>query len=244
MHTFVYLCAMKIVEIFLPDNFNLKKMRILRNIIPTTIVALSVLSCKSATDTFIVPQNPQEAIQTLLDGNARYANQTKTNPHCTLERIAQTAPHQEPFAAVVGCSDSRVPVELLFDCGIGDIFVIRTAGNNVGNDNVMGSIEYAVDHLGVKVLVVLGHESCGGVTSAIQGGEHQGAVGNLLHHIAGDIPEYAGKLEELDNAIRTHTNVQVSDIMANPVIAEKVSSGQLEVVAAHYDVDTGKVELL
>ena len=219
-------------------------MRVLRNILPAAAVALCMISCKQAPETFAVPQNPQEAIKTLLDGNARYVTQTKANPHCTLERIAQTAPHQEPFAAVVGCSDSRVPVELLFDCGIGDVFVIRTAGNNVGNDNVMGSIEYAVDHLGVKVLMVLGHESCGGVTSAIQGGEHHGAVGNLLHHIAGDIPDFAGKLEDLDNAIKTHTNVQVSDIMANPIIAEKVSSGQLEVVAAHYDVDTGKVELL
>lgn len=219
-------------------------MRIFRNILPAAVAALCMVSCKSSTEAFVVPQNPQEAIQTLLDGNTRYVTQTKTNPNCTLERMAQTAPHQEPFAAVVGCSDSRVPVELLFDCGIGDIFVIRTAGNNVGNDNVMGSIEYAVDHLGVKVLMVLGHESCGGVTSAIQGGEHHGAVGNLLHHIAGDIPEYSGKLDELDSAIKTHTNVQVADIMANPVIAEKVGAGQLKVVAAHYDVDSGKVELL
>jgi carbonic anhydrase len=218
-------------------------MRILKKLLPAVAV-LCVVSCKSSSDAFVAPQTPDNAIQVLLDGNSRYVSQTKANPNCSLERITQTAPHQEPFAAVVGCSDSRVPVELLFDCGIGDIFVIRTAGNNVGNYNVMGSIEYAVDHLGVKVLMVLGHESCGGVTSAIQGGEHHGAVGDLLHHIAGDIPEYFGKMEELNNAIKAHTNIQVADIMANPIIAEKVDKGHLKVVAAHYDVDTGKVELL
>lgn len=221
-------------------------MRKYRNLFVAAVASLAI-SCNSAPQERpipVIPQTPQEALQVLLDGNGRYVSQTKLNPNCTLERIAQTAPHQEPFAAVVGCSDSRVPVELLFDCGVGDVFVIRTAGNNVGNENVMGSIEYAVEHLGVKVLVVLGHESCGGVTSAISGGEHYGAVGALLHHIESDIPEFVGKLNELDAAIQRHTHVQVEDVMSNPVVAEKVKEGKLAVVAAHYDVDNGKVTLL
>ncbi len=191
-----------------------------------------------------VPATPQEALQSLIEGNARYVSNKNIYPNCNSVRISKTAPHQEPFAAVVGCSDSRVPVELLFDRGIGDIFVIRTAGNNVGNHNVMGSIEYAVEHLGVKVLVILGHESCGGVTSAISGGEHQGAVGELLHQIHEDIPQFAGKTEQLDDAIQTHTKVQVEDVMANEIVAHFVNEGKLMVVAAHYDVDNGKVSLL
>ena len=212
------------------------------------------VSCKSNTvetpqttqtpQTILTPLTPQQAIQRLLDGNARYVSQTKLNPNCSLERIAHTAPHQEPFAAVVGCSDSRVPVELIFDCGIGDIFVIRTAGNNVGNDSVLGSVEYAVDHLGVKVLMVLGHESCGGVTSAISGDGHHGAIGNLLHQIQNDIPEFTGKVSSLDEAIRTHTHVQVADLLANPIVAKKVKEGKLSVVAAHYDIDNGTVTVL
>lgn len=191
-----------------------------------------------------VPDTPQEALLFLIDGNERYVSNENIYPNCNTTRISKTAPHQEPFAAVVGCSDSRVPVELLFDRGIGDIFVIRTAGNNVGNSSVMGSIEYAVDHLGVKVLVVLGHECCGGVTSAISGDDHHGAVGEMLHNIQVDIPEFAGKSDQLDMAIRQHTLVQVEEIMSNDIAASKVKEGKLMVVAAHYDVDNGKVSLI
>lgn len=189
------------------------------------------------------PDTPQQALELLMDGNARYISGTAVHPNVNLERVAQTAPHQAPFAAVVGCSDSRVPVELLFDRGIGDIFVIRTAGNNVGGDMVMGSIEYAVEHLEVKVLMVLGHESCGGVTSAVEGGGHHGAVGNLLHSIQNDIPEFLGKTDMLDEAIARHTNVQVEEILANPLVAGKVKEGKLIVKGGHYDVDNGKVEI-
>ncbi len=190
-----------------------------------------------------VPETPQQALELLLEGNARYVSGTTAHPNVNMERVAQTAPHQSPFAAVVGCSDSRVPVELLFDRGIGDIFVIRTAGNNVGGDMVMGSVEYAVEHLGVQVLLVLGHEACGGVTSAVQGGEHHGAIGNLIHSIQSDIPEFLGKGEQIDAAIARHTKVQVEEILANPVVAGMVKEGKLLVKGGHYDVDNGKVEI-
>lgn len=161
-----------------------------------------------------------------------------------MERVAETAPHQEPFAAVVGCSDSRVPVEVIFDQGVGDIFVIRTAGNNVGDDMVMGSVEYAVDHLGVKVLLVLGHSSCGGVTSAITPGEHSGAVGHLLHHIQSDIPDYVGKTDLIDEAIEAHTNAQVATLLQNEIVAKSVKEGKLILKGAHYDIHTGKVTIM
>lgn len=216
------------------------------------LLAAGTVSCNSNTEK-VAPQGgktcttaietPQQALDALVEGNARYVSNNCIHPNTGTARVAETAPHQEPFAAVVGCSDSRVPVELVFDQGIGDIFVIRTAGNNVGGKMVMGSVEYAVEHLGVKVLLVLGHESCGGVTSAITPGEHGGTIGELLHAIQEDIPEFIGKTEELDSAIHHHTCVQVNEILENPVVAHLVQEGKLMVKGAHYDVDSGIVTI-
>ena len=180
----------------------------------------------------------------LIAGNERYVNEECVNPRSDMERVEETAPHQAPFAAVVGCSDSRVPVELLFDQGIGDIFVIRTAGNNVNSEMVMGSVDYAIEHLGVKVLLVLGHGSCGGVTGAISEGEEEhGNIGHLLGTIREDVSDYVGKVDMLDDAIRHHTQVQVERIIAYPHVAEKIESGKLLVKQTYYDVNTGKVTI-
>lgn len=209
-----------------------------------SLVIFSFAACSNNSKTVETPSTPDEALAALMDGNQRFVSGEMLNPNAGMERVAETAPHQEPFAAVVGCSDSRVPVEVIFDQGIGDIFVIRTAGNNVGGDMVMGSVEYAVDHLGVKVLLVLGHSSCGGVTSAITPGEHSGAVGNLLHHIQADIPDYVGKTELLDEAIAAHTHSQVNTLLQNGIVAKSVKEGKLILKAAHYDVNTGAVTIL
>lgn len=214
------------------------------NTLVLSFCILTLAACGNTTQTVKTPNTPEEAITTLLEGNNRFVNDNPINPNANTERVAETAPHQEPFAAVVGCSDSRVPVELIFDQGIGDIFVIRTAGNNVEGDMVMGSVEYAVDHLGVKVLLVLGHSSCGGVTSAISAGKHDGAVGNLLHHIQADIPEFVGKPELLDKAILAHTHSQVATLLQNSIVAKSVEAGKLIIKAAHYDVHTGKITIL
>ena len=207
------------------------------------LTVMTFTMCKSQSTT--LPATPDEALAALLAGNERYVNEKSINPRSDMERVEETAPHQAPFAAVVGCSDSRVPVELLFDQGIGDIFVIRTAGNNVNSEMVMGSVDYAIEHLGVKVLLVLGHVSCGGVTGAIsEDGHEHGNIGHLLGTIREDVSDYVGKVENLDNAIRHHTHVQVKRILEYPHVAEKVSAGKLAVKAAYYDVNTGKVSLL
>lgn len=209
-------------------------------------VALFAFSCDGTEqkgEVGATPETPAEALELLLDGNKRYMSESNAHPNLGMQRLGQTAPHQEPFAAVVGCSDSRVPVELLFDRGVGDIFVIRTAGNNVGGDMVMGSVEYAVGHLGVQVLLVLGHESCGGVTSAVTGGEHAGSVGNLIHCIQQDIPEYVGVADQIDEAIAKHTAVQVEEILSNSLVAQKAKEGKLLVKGAHYDVNSGEVKI-
>lgn len=217
--------------------------RLFINLIGLALMVMTFTMCKSQSTT--LPATPDEALAALLAGNERYVNEKSMNPRSDMDRVEETAPHQAPFAAVVGCSDSRVPVELLFDQGIGDIFVIRTAGNNVNSEMVMGSVDYAIEHLGVKLLLVLGHGSCGGVTGAISEGEHEhGNIGHLLGTIRNDVSEYVGKSESLDDAIRHHTHIQVKRIMDYPHIAEKVSEGKLAVKAAYYDVSTGKVSLL
>ncbi|MBQ5888074.1 MAG: hypothetical protein IIW77_02210 [Bacteroidaceae bacterium] len=198
--------------------------------------------CKS--QSVVVPSTPEEALVELIAGNERYVNEKSIHPHGNMDRVEDTAPHQAPFAAVVGCSDSRVPVELLFDQGIGDIFVIRTAGNNVNSEMVMGSVDYAIEHLGVKLLLVLGHGSCGGVTGAISEGEEEhGNIGHLLGVIRNDVSDYVGKPESLDAAIRHHAQVQVERIIAYPHVAEKIANGELQVKKAYYDVNTGKVTI-
>lgn len=216
--------------------------RMLFNLLGLTVMVMTFTMCKSQSAS--VPSTPEEALAELIAGNERYVNEECVNPRSDMERVEETAPHQAPFAAVVGCSDSRVPVELLFDQGIGDIFVIRTAGNNVNSEMVMGSVDYAIEHLGIKVLLVLGHGSCGGVTGAISEGEEEhGNIGHLLGTIREDVSDYVGKVDRLDDAIRHHTHVQVQRVLSYPHVAEKIESGKLLVKQAYYDVNTGKVTI-
>ena len=214
--------------------------RVFIKLIALFLAVTTLTMCESTSAT--TPSTPEEALAELIAGNERYVNEKSIHPHGDIKRVEETAPHQAPFAAVVGCSDSRVPVELLFDQGIGDIFVIRTAGNNVNSEMVMGSIDYAVEHLGVKLLVVLGHSSCGGITGAIsEGAEEHGNISHLLGTIRNDVSDYVGKIDSLDAAIHHHTAVQVERIIAYPHIAKKIENGELMVKKAHYDVNTGKV---
>ena len=216
--------------------------RLFLNLIGLTIVVMTFTMCKN--QSISAPSTPQEALAELIAGNKRYVNDKSIHPRNNMDRVAQTAPHQAPFAAVVGCSDSRVPVELLFDQGIGDIFVIRTAGNNVNSEMVMGSVDYAIEHLGVKVLLVLGHGSCGGVTGAISEGEEEhGNIGHLLATIRADVSQYVGQTDSLETAIHHHAHVQVERIIAYPHVAEKIEKGELLVKQAYYDVNTGKVTI-
>ena len=215
------------------------KTKTIMNVFGLLALGASLTMCTTKTDTLKV-STPEEAIAKLMAGNERYINETSIYPRADIDRVEETAPHQAPFAAVVGCSDSRVPVELVFDQGIGDIFVIRTAGNNVNSDMVMGSVDYAIEHLGVKVLLVLGHGSCGGVTGAISEGEEE--HGNIAT-IRQDVADYVGKPEYLDAAIRKHAHIQVERILSYPHVAEKVKKGELLVKCAYYDVKTGKVSI-
>jgi carbonic anhydrase len=181
----------------------------------------------------------------LREGNERFAAGELARAHQTLERRSEVARGQHPLAVIVGCADSRVPPELVFDQGLGDLFVVRCAGNVLG-DAALGSIEYAVEHLGCELVVVLGHERCGAVEAVLKGGALPGHLAAFVPAIqpsataakklGGDALDQAVRL----NALRIATELRVSE----PLLAEHVHGGSLTVVAARYDLDTGEIEWL
>lgn len=182
------------------------------------------------------------AQQRLLDGNKRYVEAKMTNPNQTAQRRVELAKGQHPFAVVVACSDSRVPPEILFDQGLGDLFVIRLAGNVV-DDAALGSIEYAVEHLGVNYVMVLGHERCGAVEATVKGGEVPGHIGVLAKAIQPALDKAKGQSGDLvDNTVRANATMAVERLKTSePILAELVKKGELTIVGARYDLDDGSV---
>lgn len=185
---------------------------------------------------------PDEALKTLMDGNARFTAGRLTSFQEDLTLLAQkTAEKQEPFAAVLSCADSRVPVEILFDQTIGHIFVVRVAGN-VATPEIIASLEYGAAVLGTRALMVLGHGACGAVTAAIAGKEVPGQISALYAPLRPAVNQ-AGP--DPDATIRANARIQASLLgTASPVISGMVAQGKLKVVAAHYDIGTGAVSLL
>lgn len=184
----------------------------------------------------------RRALDDLLRGNERYAGGRPAHPRGDAGRRAETAGGQRPFAAVVSCSDSRVPPEILFDQGIGDLFVVRTAGG-VLDDAAIGSLEYAVEHLRVPLLVVLGHTRCGAVEAAIAGGRAPGRIARLVEALRPAV-ERASSLggDQSANAVRACARASLALLAAcGPIIAPRVADGSLELVGAVYDVATGIV---
>lgn len=188
--------------------------------------------------------SPDQALKMLLDGNKRFASGRPQNPHRSLERLREVAPHQEPFAAVLSCADSRVLPEVLFDQGIGDIFDVRVAGN-VATVEETASEEYAAAVLGVKVLLVMGHERCGAVNAAMKGGTLPGSVGRLVKLIEPAVTSSANQPgDKLANAVRANVMLQIKNLQASPVISQLVREGKLKLAGGYYDLDTGVVTML
>ncbi len=185
-----------------------------------------------------------KALAMLVQGNDRYVAHRETHPDASLERRAELTKGQHPYAIVVGCADSRVPPELIFDAGLGDLFVIREAGN-VADDLVLGSVEYAVEHLGVKLVMVLGHEKCGAVTAAVNH-TMEAHISSIVKAIQPSVQ--ASKNEPGDavhncvlaNAKRVASQIRTSQ----PLLSHAVHESGLQVVAANYDLATGKVTIL
>ena len=186
-----------------------------------------------------------EALVKLLEGNARYVEQAKLNPNQSDERRDSLIGGQSPYAIILGCSDSRVPPEIIFDQGLGDLFVIRVAGNVI-DDIVLASIEYAAEHLHSPLLMVLGHTNCGAVAAALQDDELDGHLPSIAQAIE-EAVERAQDAEgdTLDLAIRAHARITAEHLEeSEPILKGLTERGLLKVVAAYYDLDTGFVEIL
>src|SRR5215831_3843882 len=188
-----------------------------------------------------------EALSRLLNGDKRFVAGNSQEPHgaALLERRHALAKNQKPFAVIVSCSDSRVPPELVFDVSLGDIFVIRTAGEVV-DQVAVGSIEYAIEHLGTRLVVVLGHQRCGAVSAAVSGGTDTGDIPNLLKAILPAVEGTKGESgDPIDNAVRANARDIAKRLQSTgPIIAPRVQSGEVKIVAAYYSLDTGQIELL
>jgi carbonic anhydrase len=187
---------------------------------------------------------PDAALKELMAGNDRFIASQRQNPHQTLTRVTEVAKGQAPFAAILCCADSRVPPEIVFDQGLGDLFVVRVAGNIATVEDI-ASEEYAVAVLGAPLLLVLGHERCGAVDAALKGGDLPGMINTLVTAIKPAIDASEGKPgDRLTNAVKANVLNQIKRLQTSPVIAQKIQQGKMKIVGGFYDLDTGKVELL
>ncbi|HEY9853294.1 MAG TPA: carbonic anhydrase [Leptolyngbyaceae cyanobacterium] len=187
---------------------------------------------------------PEQALQRLMDGNQRFVNQKRQSPHQNLSRLTEVAKEQKPFAAVLGCADSRFPVEIVFDQGLGDLFVCRVAGNLATTEEI-GSLEFGTLVLGSKVLMVIGHERCGAVDACIKGAQVPGQIASVIDAIKPAVEATKNSAgDRLENATKANVMLQVEKLKTSPVIAQLINEGKLAVVGGYYDLDTGAVSLV
>lgn len=184
-----------------------------------------------------------EIIERLEAGNMNFVNNKLASKNNNSDRREVLVNGQNPIAIILSCADSRVVPELIFDTGLGELFVVRVAGN-VANTSSIASMEYAVAHLGTSVLVVLGHESCGAVTAAVGGGDNGYNLNHLLSHIGPAIhgtPEGAS----VDEVIRKNATLTAKELITrSPIIADAVKQDKLQIIPAYYYLNSGKVEFL
>jgi carbonic anhydrase len=187
------------------------------------------------------PATPDEALKLLMEGNKRFdANNLTSFAHDLKLLRENNVEKQQPFAAILSCSDSRVPVELVFDQTIGHIFVARVAGNII-NAEIIGSLEYGAAVLGVKVLIVMGHSNCGAVKAAIAKTQVPGQIASLYPHLEQAVETGSG----LEDTIKKNAKIQASLLeTTSTVLGPMVKEGKLKIHAAYYDVGTGQVTLL
>ena len=184
------------------------------------------------------PATPQEALARLIEGNQRFASGHPLSIHQDLNRVKAIADRQTPFAAFLGCADSRVPIEFVFDQGFGDLFVTRIAGNIASSENI-GSLEFGTQILGAKVLYVLGHSACGAVSATMKGTEVPGQISGLFQYIRPAVKTAQGDLEM---AVRENVKNQAQLLAeSSPVISRMIQRKELIVAGGVYDLQTGLV---
>jgi carbonic anhydrase len=221
---------------------NYSRRRLFREIVTGVatagIAGLDLGSAASAQTTL----SPEAALQQLIDGNRRFAEGRMTSFDEDLIVLkAKTVEKQEPFAAVLSCADSRVPVELIFDQSIGHLFVTRVAGN-IATSAMIASLEYGVAVLGTKAIIVLGHANCGAVKASIEAKAVPGQISALYPYIRPAVDQ-AGP--DLDAAIKANAKIQAALLrQSSPVLAEHIKQNQLKIVAGYYDLVSGIVAVL
>jgi carbonic anhydrase len=191
---------------------------------------------------------PDEVYRLLSEGNERFASGKSERPHCGTDRRIEVSGGQAPFAAILTCSDSRVPPEIVFDRGIGDLFVVRVAGNTA-ESTVIGSLTLAVNHFGCSLIVVLAHENCGAILAALSPDDvlirEPVPVIKMVERIRENIPVAMSSPDRGDAAVAAavheHADAVVRRIVEEPFIAGRIDAGKLRVVPAHYSLATGKV---
>lgn len=188
-----------------------------------------------------------EVLTRLKVGNERFRRGEARFPTVQKEILASLANEQRPYATILGCSDSRVPPELIFDAGFGELFIVRVAGNVV-SPGVLGSLHYAALHLSTPLFVVLGHERCGAVSAALDAshdeGEHSAPITRLLNKIRPalrDLPPGLTAEAELDAAVEANVRWSMRQIRETPEARERIEEGVMKLVGARYDLDTGEV---
>lgn len=187
---------------------------------------------------------PDKALQELLDGNDRFVKRKRRNPDQTYSRLVEVAKGQKPFASILGCADSRVPSEIVFDQGLGDLFVCRIAGN-IATTQQIGSLEFGSLVLGTKVIMVMGHKRCGAVEAAIKGAQVPGQIGSLLAAIQPSVESSKGKSgDKLENACKANVLAQVAKLKSSSVLSELIKAEKLKIVGGYYDLDTGIISLV
>jgi carbonic anhydrase len=183
--------------------------------------------------------DPKAALVRLEEGNERFVAGQSEAPNRDIARLREVAPRQTPFAAFLGCADSRVPIEIVFDQGFGDLFVTRIAGNVAATENI-ASLEFATEVLGTQVVYVLGHTSCGAVTAAAKADPVPGQISALFQHIRPAIRAAKG---DPVAAVRENVRIQAQTLIeASTVISSLVNAGKVVVAGGIFDLATGRVE--
>ena len=229
-----------------PDGTPAFDRRTLLKLGGTTLVAAIMQGIWPAPAAAITaPITPDSVLETLMAGNQRFIAHKEQHPHQSGARLQEIAQGQHPIATVLSCADSRVPAELLFDTGLGDLFNVRVAGNIV-TPEVLGSLEYAVELLGTPILMVLGHERCGAVTAAVQGEAVPGHISDFLDEIQPavmQVKDLPG--DTIDNAVRANVQFQIQQLLEqSDLIRDRQNSGAVKVIGSRYDLDSGAVEQL
>ncbi|WP_445637617.1 carbonic anhydrase [Nostoc sp. DSM 114161] len=187
---------------------------------------------------------PDKALQELLDGNDRFVKSKRKNPHQSYSRLAEVAKGQKPFASILSCADSRVPSEIVFDQGLGDLFVCRVAGN-IATPEEIGSLEFGSLILGTKVILVMGHERCGAVDATIKGAQVPGKIGTLIEAIKPALEKSKDRPgNQLENVCKANILLQIEKLKSSPVLSQLIETGKLKIVGGYYDLDTGRVSLV